>query len=41
MGVAAGMEHKAASMFGYSFSLPLFQIDAAGQQQHHTPATAC
>jgi hypothetical protein len=32
MSVAAGVEHEAASMLSCSLSLPLFQIDAVGQQ---------
>jgi predicted GNAT superfamily acetyltransferase len=41
MGVAVDVKHEAASMLGCSLSLFLFQIDAAGQQQHHAPAVAC
>jgi hypothetical protein len=37
--VVAGVEHEAACMLSFSLclSLSLFQLDAAGQQQHHVP----
>jgi hypothetical protein len=39
IGVVAGVEHEAACMLSFSLclSLSLFQLDAAGQQQHHVP----
>jgi hypothetical protein len=41
MDMAVAVEHEAVSMLDCSLSLSIFQIDAAGQQQHHTLAAAC